>query len=128
MNETTKLTWLRRVLLVKVAVCLLVWGLPALTGPASFLKLFGVTMPEDPFFLRMFGAVVTAVALLYWFAYRDPKRNRDILKYAIVDNGLSTLAIIFVALTSGLTSWFFWVSGALTALFFVAFWVLLPKE
>ena len=128
MNETTKLTWLRRVLLVKVAVCLLVWGLPALTGPASFLKLFGVTMPEDPFFLRMFGAVITAIALLYWFAYRDPKRNRDILKYAIVDNGLSTLAIIFVALTSGLTSWFFWVSGALTALFFVAFWVLLPKE
>jgi uncharacterized membrane protein YoaK (UPF0700 family) len=85
-------------------------------------------MPEDPFFLRIFGAVQVGLALLYWFAYRDPVRNRDIVKYAIFDNGLSTLAIVGVALTTGLASWFFWVSGALTAFFCVAFWLLLPKE
>ena len=128
MDATSKLTWLKRVLLFKVAVCLLVWGLPALTGPSGFLGLFGVRMPEDPFFLRMFGAVVTALALLYWFAYRDPLRNRDIITYAVVDNGLSTLAILVLALTSGLASWFFWVSGALTAFFTVAFWLLRPGE
>jgi hypothetical protein len=128
MDTTSKLTWLKRVLLFKVVVCLLVWGLPALTGPAVFLGMFGVRMPEDPFFLRMFGAVVTALALLYWFAYRDPLRNRDIITYAVVDNGLSTLAILFVALTSGLASWFFWVSGALTAFFTAAFWLLRPGE
>jgi hypothetical protein len=128
MNDTNKLTWLKRVLIFKVLVCLLVWGLPALLGPAWLLATFGVKMPEDPFFLRMFGAVVTALGLLYWFAYQRPTHNRDMIRYAVVDNGLSTLAILLVALTSGLSSWFFWVSGALTAFFTAAFWALMPQE
>ena len=128
MNATAKILWLKRVLIFKVFVCVFVWGLPALTGPAGFLALFGVKFPDDPFFLRMFGAVVTALGLLYWFAYRDPQRNRDVIKYAVVDNGLSTLAILFVAVSSGLSSWFFWVSGALTLFFTIAFWLLLPPE
>jgi hypothetical protein len=128
MSQTDKLKWLKIVLLAKVIVCLFVWGLPGLIGPAWMLATFGIQMPADPFYLRMFGAVITGVALLYWFAYRDPLRNRDILRYAVVDNALSTLAIVFVALTSGLSSWFFYVSGALTFLFFVAFWVLLPEK
>ena len=128
MDPSTKLTWLKRVLLIKIAVCLLVWGFPSLLGTAWILKMFGVTMPADPFFLRVFGAVATAMALLYWFAYVDPVRNRDIVRFAVVDNALSTLAILGVAFTTGLTSWFFGVSGVLTALFAVAFWQLLPKE
>ena len=128
MNPSTKLIWLKRVLLIKAAVCLLVWGLPALLGTAGILKIFNIAMPEDPFFLRIFGAIATALALLYWFAYRDPVRNRDIIKYAIADNALATLAIIGVALTTGLSSWLFGISGVLTALFAISFWILLPKE
>lgn len=128
MDSNTKIIWLKRVLLFKMVAVLLVWGLPALTGPASFLQLFGVTMPEDPFFLRIFGGVQVGLTLLYWYTYRDPVRNRDVVKYAVFDNGLSTLAIVFVALTSGLSAWFFWVSGALTAFFTVAFWMLIPQE
>ncbi|UCH60489.1 MAG: hypothetical protein JSV61_03165 [Anaerolineales bacterium] len=128
MNPTEKLKWLKRVLLLKIIAVLFVWGLPALTGPASLLRLFGVSLPEDPFFLRTFGAVSVGLTLLYWYAYREPIRNRDIVKYAVFDNSLSTLAILFIALTSGLSSWFFWVSGALTAFFAAAFWVLIPQE
>ncbi len=128
MDSTVKLGWLKRVLLLKMIAVLFVWGLPALTGSASFLKLFGVSMPDDPFFLRIFGAVSVGLTLLYWYAYRDPLRNRDVVKYAVFDNGLSTLAILFIAFTSGLSSWFFWVSGALTAFFAVAFWILIPQE
>jgi len=128
MNPDTKITWLKRVLLIKIAVCLLVWGLPSLLGNAWMLNMFGVTMPADPFFLRIFGAVQTAMALLYWFAYVDPVRNRDIIKFAVVDNVLSTLAILGVAFTTGLSSWFFGVSAVITALFAIAFWILLPKE
>ena len=128
MNPSTKLTWLKRVLLVKVAACLFFWGLPALLGSASFLKTFGVTIPADPIILRSFGAVTTALALLYGFAYRDPVGNRDIIKYAVFDNGLATLTVLLIAFTTGLTSWFYVVSGVLTALFTVAFWVLMPKK
>ena len=75
MKEHTKLTWLRTVLLIKVAACLFLWGLPTLIGPSDLFELLGLTMPKDTAYLRLFGAVVTALGLLYWFAYKDPVRN-----------------------------------------------------
>lgn len=123
-----KMSWLKRVLLLKMIVCFLVWGLPSLLGPGRMLALFGVAMPADPFFLRMFGAVVTGQGFLYWLAYLNPLRNRDMIRYAVVDNILSTLAILGVALTSGLSSWFFGVSGVLTLLFAIAFLLLMPPS
>jgi hypothetical protein len=128
METSQRLHWLRRVLLVKVVLTLLAWGLPALMAPPAFLALFDITMPEDPIFLRLFGAAVTAVGIAYWYAYQDPMKNVAILKFGIVDNGLITLTIIVLGLTVGISSWFIWVSGILTALFCVAFVVLVPKE
>ena len=125
---TPKIVWLKRLLLAKSLTCLFIWGLPALVGPPAFLALFGISMPADPIYLRIFGAMATALALLYWFAYQDPIRNSAIIKYAIFDNGLSTLTVIGVAIVSGLSSWFFYVSGAMTAFFTIAFYVLRPKE
>lgn len=127
-SAVQKITWLKYLLLFKIFVCIAIWGVPSLLGPASVLEIFGVTLPADPIFVRMFGAIMIALALLYYFAYRDPIRNRDIITYAVVDNGLATLTFIGVALTTGLTSWFFWVSGALTAFFAVAFYFLRPSE
>jgi len=127
MEKNQKIIWLRRVLALKALSCLFIWGLPALLAPPALMAKFGITMPSDPIFVRMFGAVVMSLSLLYWFAYRDPIRNVDIVKYAIVDNGLSTLTLIGVAVTSGVTSGFFWLSGILTAFFFVAFMVLIPR-
>jgi hypothetical protein len=122
------MTWLKYLLLFKIFACIAIWGLPSLLGPASLLEIFGVTLPADPIFIRLLGAIMIALALLYSLAYRDPIRNRAIITYAVVDNGLSTLTIIGVALTTGLTAWFFWVSGALTAFFAVAFYFLRPSE
>lgn len=128
MPNSQKLLWLRRVLLVKVILTLGLWGLPALLAPPAFLALFGIEMPADPIFMRLFGAVVTAFGVAYWYAFRDPLRNVAILKAGLVDNGLVTLTIIVVGLTSGLSSWFFAVSAVLTALFFLAFLALMPRE
>jgi hypothetical protein len=119
--------WLRRVLLVKVLVTLFVWGLPALIGPPAFLGLFGIEMPDDPTFLRLFGAVVTAMTLVYWYAYRDPIRNVAILKFGILDNGLSALTLVVLAFAVGIPSWFYWVSLVLLVFFCLAFVVLLPR-
>ena len=119
---------LRKVLLVKVIVTFMAWGLPALIGPKAFLLLFDIEMPEDPLFLRLFGAVVIAFGVAYWFAYRDPLKNVAILRAGVVDNGLVTLAIIVLGLTVGISSWFIWVSAVLTAAFCIAFIVLMPKD
>lgn len=128
MKEKTKLIWLKRVLLIKVIFTLFLWGLPALLANAWFMSLFGLKMPEDPSYLRMFGAAVTAFGAAYWFAYLDPLKNRAIVQAGIVDNLLITLVVIYLALIGYLESWFIAASGALTGLFFVAFVVLLPKE
>jgi hypothetical protein len=128
MSNPQKLLWLRRVLLAKVILTLGLWGLPALLAPRALLSLFGIEMPADPIFVRLFGAVVTAFGVAYWFAYRDPVRNVAIVKAGVVDNGLVTLVIVAVALTSGPPGWFFLVSAMLTAFFLVAFLVLMPQE
>jgi len=83
---------------------------------------------ESLLFLRLFGAVVTAVGVAYWYAYQDPVKNIAILKFGVVDNGLTTLTIVVLGFTVGISSWFLWVSGVLTAFFCIAFVVLMPKE
>ena len=126
MNEENKITWLKRVLIFKMLVVLLMWGLPSWIAPEPVLKVFGVVMPEDPFFMRIFGGVQMGLIVLYWFAYRDPARNRDIIRYAVVDNTLSFLTILGVAFTSGVTNPTIWISAVLVAFFAVAFYLLIP--
>jgi len=127
MQETTRLIWLKRTLLVKILVVALMWGLPSWIAPAGVLKLFGVEMPADPFYMRIFGGVLMGLVFLYWLAYRNPVKNRDIIRYAVVDNTLSFLTILGVGLTTGIRNPVIWVSAVLVALFAVAFYVLMPK-
>jgi len=84
-------------------------------------------MPDDPIFLRLFGAMVTAVGVACWYAYRDPVRNIPILKFGIVDNGLVTVTIIVMGLTGDVSSWFFLLSAVLTAFFCTALACLMPR-
>ena len=128
MRDSQKMKWLKIVLLIKVIVTYLVWGLPSLLGPATFLNLFNISMPADPIFLRMFGAVVVAFGVAYWYAYRDPIRNVAIIKVGVVDNGLVTIVILVLSFTSGISSWFFWLSAVLTTFFCVSFIVLMPRR
>lgn len=128
MATDPRLLWLRRVLLVKILVTILVWGLPALLGPMSLLAFLKVPVPEDPIYLRLFGGAATAWGVAYWFAYRDPLRNVAIVKAGLIDNALPTLVVVVLGITRGISSAFIWVSALLTGLFFVAFLLLMPRE
>lgn len=128
MTAHVQLRWLRRILLVKVVVTVVAWALPSLVAPASFLELFSLEMPSDPLFLRLFGALAAALAVGYWYAYKDPIRNSAILKVGVVDNGLATLTVLVLGLRGGVSSWFVWLSAGLTALFCGAFVILTPRE
>ncbi len=46
MNEVTKLTWLKRLLIFKILVVALLWGLPTWLAPEGILKIFGETLPS----------------------------------------------------------------------------------
>ena len=118
---------LRHILLLKWLVTLLVWGLPALVAPRALFVVLGVPLPDDLTFVRLFGAVVTAAALLYFYAWQDPGPNRAILKYGVFDNAIVTVTIVVLAVATGLRSWFLFGSAALTAFFFISFLVLMPR-
>jgi hypothetical protein len=126
-DENTKLTWLKRVLIFKMLVVALMWGLPTWIAPEGVLKLFGETLPEPPFYMRIFGATQIGLVFLYWLAYRDPVRNRDMVRYAVVDNAVAFLTMIGYAFTVGITNPTVWASAALVLFFAVAFSVLTPK-
>jgi len=128
MEPIQRLLWLRRILLVKVVLCVAVWGLPALWASPALLRWFGLPVPEDPLFLRSFGALAIAMGVAYWYAYRDPVGNEAILRVGVIDNALATAVVLFTVLTSGVSSWFLVLTGVLTAGFFVAFLSLLPPS
>jgi hypothetical protein len=128
MANYLKLLWLRRVLLVKVLLTLFAWGLPALLGPMSLLTILKLPIPAELIYLRLFGGACTAFGVAYWFAYQDPIHNVAIMKAGLVDNGLITLVIFYLGLTGKVSSAFILISGLLTALFFVSFLALMPRE
>lgn len=127
MNEKTKLTWLKRVLLFKIAIVALLFGLPTWLGTESFLEMLGETIPDPPFYLRIFGATQIGLIFLYWFAYKNPVQNRDIIRYAVIDNGVAFITLVVYSLTIGITNPTVWLSVALVLFFTIAFYVLTPK-
>lgn len=127
MQANARITWLKRTLLLKILVVALLWGLPSWIAPAGVLALFGVEMPADPFYMRVFGGVMMGLVFLYWLAYRDPVKNRDMIRYAVVDNALSFATILGVGFTTGIANPVIWISAGLVAVFAVAFYLLMPK-
>jgi len=93
----------------------------------SFLQRLGVPTPDDPIFLRLFGAVVIAFGVAYWYAFKDPIHNIAILKAGIVDNGLATLVTLSFIVFYDLRSIIMWISAPLTLFFFISFILLMPK-
>ena len=128
MSENQKLNLLRQILAVKVAMTLFVWGFPAIFAPMSLIQILGIPIPDDPLFLRLFGTVVIAFGIAYWYAYKDPVHNVAILKAGIVDNGLATLVIFLFTVLYDLKSIFMWISASLTFIFFISFIFLIPKS
>lgn len=128
MNEAVKLVWLKRVLIFKMLVVLLLWGLPTWLAPEGILKMFGEILPNPPFYMRIFGATQIGLVFLYWLAYHNPVKNRDMIRYAVVDNTVAFLTMLGYGMTVGITNPTVWVSAALVAFFAAAFWYLMPKE
>jgi len=127
MSDNKKLLWLKWILALKVVLSFLFWGLPLLLFPISLLRRFGVPTLDDPIYLRLLGAVIMALGVAYWYAYKDPIHNIAILKAGIVDNGLVTLVTLIFIVFYNLRSISFLISPPLTLFFFISFTLLMPK-
>ncbi len=127
MNEETKLIWLKRLLIFKMLVLALLWGLPTWLAPEGVLRIFGETLPNPPLYMRIFGAMQIGLEVLYWFAYQNPVKNRDMIRYAVIDNTIAFLTLMGYAATVGITTALGWLSAGLLLFFAIAFYLLMPK-
>lgn len=123
-----RLLWLKRILVAKIVLTFLFWGLPNLLFPLSLLQQLGVPTPDAPIYLRLLGAVIVAFGVAYWYAYKDPIHNTAILKAGIVDNGLVTLVTLYFIVFANLRSILMLISAPLTFIFFLSFILLMPKK
>jgi hypothetical protein len=128
MSNAQKLKWLRPILAVKVALTFLFWGLPMLLAPLFHLQLPGANLPDDPYYQTSLGAVILALGVAYWYAWKDPVQNTAILKAGVVDNGLVSLVSLYFILFRGLRDASILISAPLTIFFFIAFLLLMPKK
>ncbi len=128
MNEDTKIIWLKRVLLFKMLVVALLFGLPTWIAPEPVLKLLGESLPTPPFYMRIFGSTQIGLVFLYWLAYKNPLQNRDMVRYAVVDNTVAFITIITYAILVGITNPTVWLSAILVLFFAVSFYILTPRK
>jgi len=122
----SKLARLKQLLLVKAILTILLWAVPSLLAPPLMLDFFGLPT-ADLTILRIFGAVLIAMSVAYWFASKDPLRNLAVIWMAIVYNGLAAMVIVTLGLTTGI-GWYLWFSVLIKVFFFIAFLVLAPKS
>src|SRR3954454_15471499 len=71
------MTWLRKVLAVKIVLALLFWILPLLLLPAGFFPELGIPTwtPAAKVFLRLLGAAYLAIAIVETWGFFDPARR-----------------------------------------------------
>lgn len=55
-------------------------GLPTWLAPEGLLKIVGETPPMPQLYMRIFGATQIGLVFLYWLAYQDPIKNRDMIR------------------------------------------------
>lgn len=127
MSPSKKLLWLKWILAAKVVLTFLFWGLPLLFFPISLLQRLGMPTSDGSIYLRLLGAVIIAIGVAYWYAYKDPVHNIAIVKVGVVDNGLVTLVTLFFIVFHDLRSITMLVSALLTLVFFISFILLMPK-
>jgi hypothetical protein len=77
--------------------------------------------------MRTLGGTMVGLTFLYWFALQNPVKNRDIVRYGVIDNAIAFFTILITAFISGASAPMVWVSVVLVAFFAVAFYYLTPK-
>ena len=128
---------LRAVLLFAAFVNIFFWGAQGLMASQRVADLWGITLPENPVYVRIIGAFALAMGVLYYYAARDPERHRLIVKVAILKNAILTVILFIAMMGMGIATYLslsafilgFWgLNLVLCAFFTIALWLLFPSE
>lgn len=71
--------WIRPYLMI-LAIYDIVLGIAYLIAFPAMFAAYGVPLPNHPAYVQFGAAFVVIIGIGFWFAAREPVRNRDILK------------------------------------------------
>lgn len=99
---------LSKVFIFKIAATVLVWCVPLLLFPFSWLETVGFPPQTDTMFVRMLGWAYIALCVGYYFGLKaalDGKRLMGPIWVGIVSNGGACLYLLYFGVSGAWASW-----------------------
>ena len=99
---------LSQVLILKIALAIVVWGIPLLLVPTNLLVSLGFEFAEPTLFLRLLGMAYTALVVSYAFGLQSSLRGdypAGVVWTGIVSNGGAFLLLVLSAISGTWASW-----------------------
>ncbi len=99
---------LSRVFIFKIVATIVVWCVPLILMPASWLEALGFPRQETYMFVRMLGWAYLALCVGYWFGLQAALQGRRAMGpiwVGIVSNGGACLYLLYYGVAGSWTSW-----------------------
>ena len=100
------------VLVFKIAATVVVWCVPLILFPASWLQAAGLPWPANDQFIRMLGWAYLALCVGYGFGLRESLQGRAAVGpiwMGIVSNGGACLYLLYYGATGTWETWGGWI-------------------
>ena len=99
---------LSKILIFKIGATVLLWCIPLLLFPVSWIRALGLPITESLIFLRLLGMAYSALCVGYWYGLQaslDGKRLMPPIVVGIVSNGGACLLLLGYGITGAWSSW-----------------------
>ncbi len=99
---------LSRVFIFKIVATIVVWCVPLILMPASWLEALGFPRQETYMFVRMLGWAYLALCVGYWFGLQAAVQGRHAMGpiwVGIVSNGGACLYLLYYGVAGTWTTW-----------------------
>ncbi len=112
------------VLIVKISVTILLWGLPLLIFPVQVFQALGFPELDPLVFIKLLGMAYLALVVGYWFGLQEVRRNKypdATVWVGIVSNGGAAIILAVYGFSNAWQNWgtfaqiFMWMSMVATA-------------
>ena len=99
---------LSKVFIFKIAATILVWCVPLILMPASWIEASGLPKQESLMFLRMLGWAYLALCVGYWFGLQAALHGRRAMGpiwVGVVSNGGAFLYLLYYGVIGTWSCW-----------------------
>jgi len=117
------------IILIIAAILELIRGLACFFSSKPLASILGLEyIPETLVFAYPLGAVLLAVAVMFFIASKDPVKNKIIVDMGVLFYGLGTASFILALIRLGSFPVFWWIMTGITLIMFILFVASRPKK